>query len=253
MDNAAALTANADFLPAFQKLRKFGYDGKGVQHISSLVDQDKAFDAPSLLEKYVDMEMEISVIVVKNQDGQCASFPPVELVFDPKYNLVDYLLSPARITESQSEQARAIAMKVADALNSPGIFAVEMFLTKEGEILVNETAPRAHNSGHQSIEGNYSSQYDQQIRALLNLPLGDTSIVQCSLMLNLIGAEGYSGPAVYQGLEDVLSMPAVYVHLYGKKETKPGRKMGHITLLGDDANSLIEKAKTIKSQLIIKS
>lgn len=188
-------------------------------------------------------------MVAKNETGEIAVYPPVEMVFDPRYNLVDYLFSPAQLSSEQIELAKNIAVEVMNALDSPGIFAVEMFLDTEGNILVNETAPRTHNSGHQSIEGNYCSQYEMQMRVLQNLPLGDTSSIKPSLMLNLIGEPDYTGAVKYKGLEEVMKMKGVYVHLYGKHETKPGRKMGHVTILGEDKSELLEKAEYVKMKL----
>ncbi|HLP51127.1 MAG TPA: ATP-grasp domain-containing protein, partial [Chitinophagales bacterium] len=204
------LNSHFGFLPMAQKLREGGYDGKGVEILKDETDFAKAFDAPCVIEKLVSIDKEISVIVAKNQNGEVAVYPPVEMVFDPRYNLVDYLLSPAELTAEQTELAQSIAVKVMHALDSPGIFAVEMFLDKEGAILVNETAPRAHNSGHQSIEGNYASQYEMQMRVLQNLPLGNTEAIKPSLMLNLVGEPKYSGPVTYAGLEDVMKMKGVY-------------------------------------------
>ena len=238
-----------NFLPVAQKLRNGGYDGKGVEILRDETDFSKAFDAPCVIEKLVAIKKEISVIVAKNDNGETAVYPPVEMVFDPRYNLVDYLLSPAELTDEQIERAQSVATDVMNALDSPGIFAVELFLDTDGNILVNETAPRAHNSGHQSIEGNYCSQYDMQMRVLQNLPLGDTAAIKPSLMLNLIGEPKHSGAVVYSGLEEVLMMKGVYVHLYGKHETKPGRKMGHVTVLGDDKKDLLLKAEFIKEKL----
>jgi 5-(carboxyamino)imidazole ribonucleotide synthase len=238
-----------NFLPVAQKLRNGGYDGKGVEILRDETDFSKAFDAPCVIEKLVAIKKEISVIVAKNDNGETSVYPPVEMVFDPRYNLVDYLLSPADLTQEQNDKAQSIAVDVMNALNSPGMFAVELFLDTDGNILVNETAPRAHNSGHQSIEGNYSSQYDMQMRVLQNLPLGDTAAIKPSLMLNLIGEPKHSGAVVYSGLEEVLMMKGVYVHLYGKHETKPGRKMGHVTVLGEDKSDLLLKAEFIKQKL----
>lgn len=243
------LNSYLNFLPLAQKLRNGGYDGKGVEILRDETDFAKAFDAPCVIETLVAIQKEISVIVAKNESGETAVFPPVEMVFDPRYNLVDYLLSPAQITEEQTALSKQIALDVMNALDSPGIFAVEMFIDVNGNILVNETAPRAHNSGHQSIEGNYCSQYEMQMRILQNLPLGDTSVIQPSLMLNLIGEPNYSGAVKYEGLNQVLKMSGVYVHLYGKHETKPGRKMGHITITGKDTNELLEKSQLIKQLL----
>lgn len=238
-----------NFLPAAQKLRNGGYDGKGVQILRETEDFHKAFDAPSVVEKLVSIQKEISVIVARNEQGDTAVYPPVEMVFDPRYNLVDYLVSPANITDAEQESARSIALQVIDALKSPGIFAIEMFLNTDGKILVNETAPRTHNSGHQSIEGNYCSQYDMQMRVLQNFPLGDTATTKPSLMLNLIGEPDFSGPVRYEGLNEVLALKDVYVHLYGKHDTKPGRKMGHVTILSDSKDELLQKAHFIKGKL----
>ena len=243
------LNSYFNFLPVAQKLRNGGYDGKGVEILRDETDFSKAFDAPCVVEKLVSIKKEISVIVAKNENRETAVYPPVEMVFDPRYNLVDYLLSPADLTNEQVERSQSIAMDVMTALDSPGIFAVEMFLDTNGNILVNETAPRAHNSGHQSIEGNYCSQYEMQMRVLQNLPLGDTSTTQPSLMLNLIGEQDFFGAVKYAGLEDVMNINGVYIHLYGKHETKPGRKMGHVTVLGDDKIDLLEKAELIKQKL----
>lgn len=249
VEDKAALSQHTSLLPIAQKLRQGGYDGKGVEILKAEADFGKAFDAPSVLEKLVDIEKEISVIVAKNEDGDVAIYPPTEMVFDPRYNLVDYLLSPSELTTEQTEYAQALALKVMTALDSPGIFAVEMFLDKQGQILVNETAPRAHNSGHQSIEGNYSSQYDTQMRLLQNLPMGSTNVIQPSLMLNLVGEPGHSGTVKYQGLAEALKIEGAYIHLYGKHETKPGRKMGHVTILGKDKTDLLQKADFIKNTL----
>jgi 5-(carboxyamino)imidazole ribonucleotide synthase len=238
-----------DFLPVAHKLRTGGYDGKGVNLLRNASDIEDTFDAPGVLEKLVDIDKEIAVMVARNASGQVAVYPPTEMVFDPKYNLVDSLISPASISDVHSKEAQRIARLVVDALDSPGIYAVEMFLDKAGNILVNETAPRAHNSGHQSIEGNYCSQYDMQMRVLQNLPLGSTDTILPSLMLNLIGEEGHAGPVVYKGLEEALAMKGVYVHLYGKRETKPGRKMGHINILADSATELLKKAKSLKGMI----
>lgn len=247
------LQSYINFLPVAQKLRNGGYDGKGVEILRETEDFHKAFDAPSVVEKLVAIDKEISVIVARNENGDTAVYPAVEMVFDPRYNLVDYLLSPANITEVQMASAQSIALEVVNALNSPGIFAVEMFIDITGKILVNETAPRTHNSGHQSIEGNYCSQYDMQMRVLQDFPLGDTSAVKPSLMLNLIGEPGHTGPVKYEGLSDVLALNDVYVHLYGKHDTKPGRKMGHVTILGESKDELFDKAKFIKGKLKVVS
>lgn len=239
----------ADFLPAVNKLGREGYDGRGVQILRNRDDLAKAFDAPGLLEKLVDIEKEISVIVARNPDGNITAFPAVEMVFHPEANLVDYLVSPAAIAPDLAHRAETIAREVIAELHMVGVLAVEMFVTREGGILVNEVAPRPHNSGHQTIEGNVTSQYEQHLRAILNLPLGDTSATQPAAMVNLLGEEGHSGEARYLGLEGVLNVPGIYVHLYGKKVTKPFRKMGHVTIIDRDMESLRKKATFVKQTL----
>lgn len=252
-ENKAEVEANVRFLPAFQKLGTGGYDGQGVQQLAGKADLAKAFDAPSLLEKAVDIEKEISVIAARNKDGEVVTFPTTEMVFDPKYNLVDYLLSPAQVSPLIAAQAEAIAEKVILAYDMVGILAIEMFLTKDGNILVNEVAPRPHNSGHQTIEGNFTSQFQQHLRAILNLPLGNTAIRTQSAMVNVIGADGYKGDAHYDGVENLFDIEDTYLHLYGKKLTKPGRKMGHITILEDDLEAMKAKIETVKAALVVKT
>ena len=191
------------------------------------------------------------MIVARNENGDTQSFPPVEMVFHPEANLVEYLFTPASIRESVATEAERMAKKIITDLNMVGLLAVEMFVTKDHKVLVNEIAPRPHNSGHQTIEANVTSQYQQHLRAILNLPLGDTSLNQPSAMVNLLGEEGFSGPARYNGLEEVLALPGVYVHLYGKKLTKPFRKMGHVTIVDRDIENLKKKANFVKQTLKI--
>jgi len=237
------------FLPAFHKLGKGGYDGKGVQSISKESEFHLAFDEPSLLEKRVEYEKEISVIVARNEKGEISSFPVVEMVFDPVYNLVDYLISPASISAEKEKEAIEIAKKVVEKLEMVGILAVEMFLTKNNEILVNEIAPRPHNSGHHTIKANVTSQYEQHLRAILGLPFGSTKAHKLSAMVNVLGTDGYVGNAKYVGLQEVLKQDGVHIHLYGKKRTKPSRKMGHIIIMDDDMNSLQQKVKFVKDTI----
>lgn len=244
---------HADFLPAVNKLGREGYDGRGVQVIRSTADLDKAFNAPGLLEKFVDFEKEISVIVARNVSGEVVSYPPVEMVFHPEANLVEYLFSPAEVDSRIAQAADAIARSVIEKLKMVGLLAVEMFVTKTGEVLVNEIAPRPHNSGHQTIEANITSQYEQHLRAILNLPLGSTKMIKPSAMVNLLGEDGFSGLARYEGLDKVLAVEGVYVHLYGKKMTKPFRKMGHATIVDSDIESLRKKANFVKSTLKVKA
>ena len=249
INDKKSLATHKDFYPAFQKLGKGGYDGGGVQYIESIEDIKKGFEGLSLLEKAVDFEKEISVITARNIAGEIAIFPVVELVFNPVYNLVDYLISPALISPEIEAKAKSIAYNVTEKLGIVGILAVEMFLTKDGDILVNESAPRPHNSGHQTINANYTSQYEQHLRAILGLPLGSTAIKTPSAMINLIGEEGYEGLAKYEGIETILGIPGAQVFLYGKKLTKPSRKMGHVTILDQNIDNLLEKVNAIKNNI----
>ena len=246
-ENQADIAQHADFLPAFHKLGKGGYDGKGVQRISSLADLSKGFNAPGLLEKAVDFEKELAVIVARNEQGQISAFPAVEMVFHPEHKLVDFLFSPASISTDIAAKAEQIAVDVIDKMGLVGVLAVEMFLTPAGEILINEVAPRPHNSGHQTIRGNATSQYEQHLRAITGLPLGSTQAKGVSGMLNLLGEDGFSGLAKYEGLNEALAISGVYPFLYGKKMTKPFRKMGHVTILGSTKEEIIEKSEQVKS------
>jgi 5-(carboxyamino)imidazole ribonucleotide synthase len=249
----AGAAGHADFLPAMHKLGKAGYDGRGVQKIASVADLPKAFDAPGLLEKLVDFEKEISVIVARNADGETRTFPVVELVFNPELNLVDYLFAPADIPAEVAREAYRVAELVVDKMDFVGLLAVEMFLTKTGRVLVNEVAPRPHNSGHHTIEANVTSQYQQLLRAVLNLPLGATTTLAPAAMVNLLGEPGHTGPAVYAGLERVLALEGAYIHLYGKAQTKPGRKMGHVTLVDQNVARLMGKVAFVKENLRVLS
>ena len=236
---------HADFLPAVHKLSAGGYDGRGVQVIVSKEDMDKGFDAPAVLEKKINIHKEIAQIVAVNEKGQTALYPPVDMVFNPLLNLLDYQVSPAELTETILWKVEAIALKVVKELKSAGIFAVELFIDKAGDIYVNETAPRVHNSGHHTIEGNFSSQFDMLWRIILDYPLGNTAPILPAAIVNVLGEDNYTGVARYEGLEDVLQMDNVFVHIYGKKETKPGRKMGHVTILSADRNDLTYKQSRI--------
>ena len=249
IDNQEDLHKHSSFLPAFQKLGKAGYDGRGVQKLTSSADFEKAFTEASLLEKLVDYEKELSVIVARNEKGEIVTYPVVEMVFHPVHNLVEYLFSPAEITVAQEEEAKQIAVKVIESFGMVGILAVEMFLTKDGKILVNEVAPRPHNSGHQTIKGNFTSQYEQHLRAILGLPLGSTEITSPAALVNLLGEANYSGVAEYKGAEEALAIEGVYLHLYGKKYTKPFRKMGHVIILDRDMGNLKNKAELVKKTL----
>ena len=251
VDNKKQISKYANYFPFFQKLRKGGYDGKGVVKLVNPHHIDKAFDEPSVLERLVDFDKELSVIVARSESGEIKCFPVVECEFNTEANLVEYLFSPANIKKSVEKEALKLAADIAEKLKIVGLLAVELFLTKDGKVLVNEIAPRTHNSGHHTIEGNITSQFEQQWRAILNLPLGDTSIVKAGVMVNLLGDFGYEGTAIYQGLEDVLKFSGVYVHLYGKTITKPFRKMGHATIVDSDVLKAKQKAKMVKNTLKI--
>ncbi|MGF1637425.1 MAG: 5-(carboxyamino)imidazole ribonucleotide synthase [Cyclobacteriaceae bacterium] len=251
--NREEVYTNSDFLPAFHKLGREGYDGRGVVGLNTIADIEQAFDKPGVLEKRIDFEKEISVIVARNERGEVKVYPAVELIFHPTANLVEYLFAPASISQSLEDKASNIAIKVIETLDMVGLLAVEMFVTKTGEILVNEIAPRTHNSGHQTIEGNVTSQFEQHLRAILNMPLGNTEVILPTAMVNLLGEPGYSGLAQYEGLEEVLKIEGAHIHLYGKKQTKPFRKMGHVTIADNDLSQLKEKALIIKQTLKIKA
>lgn len=253
LNNKEEIASHVHLLPGFQKLGKDGYDGRGVQRITSVADIPKGFDAPSLLEQAIPFEKELAVIVARNEQGEVSAFPVVEMVFNPVHNLVEYLFAPADVTASVAEEASALAKRVITAFDMVGVLAVELFLTKEGKVLINEVAPRPHNSGHQTIEANSTSQYEQHLRAILNLPLGSTQTILPSAMVNLLGEDGFSGEAVYEGLEETLKLEGVHVHLYGKKVTKPFRKMGHVTILDADIEQLKRKAQWVKTWLKIKA
>lgn len=239
--------------PYILKLRKDGYDGKGVMKINNSDDIKNAFDAPTLVEEWVDFEKEIAVIVARNENGEIATFPMVEMEFNAEANLVEFLISPSTYPESIQERAETIAKDIAVALNVTGILAVEMFITANGDILVNEVAPRPHNSGHHTIEGNYVSQFDQHLRSIFNLPLGDTRSLSNAVMINLLGEKGHEGVAKYKGLEKIMAIEGVYVHLYGKKYTKPYRKMGHVTIVDQNRENAIEKARLVQETLKVVS
>jgi 5-(carboxyamino)imidazole ribonucleotide synthase len=235
--------------PYMLKQRKDGYDGKGVMKMESAADVAAAFDSPSLIEELVNFEKEVAIIVARNSDGEMKTFPMVEMEFNAEANLVEFLISPSTYPEDLQLKAESIAKNVALALNITGILAVEMFITKDGNILVNELAPRPHNSGHHSIEGNFVSQFEQHLRAIYNLPLGDTRSRSNAVMINLLGEKGHEGVAVYEGLEKIMALDGVYVHLYGKKYTKPFRKMGHVTIVDQNREQAIEKANLVKNTL----
>lgn len=235
--------------PYIQKLRRDGYDGKGVYKVVDESYLAGAFTEPSLIERWVDFEKEIAVIVARNEKGELATFPLVEMEFNPEANLVEFLISPSTLSFEVQQEAADIAKRIAESLKIVGLLAVEMFLDKSGKILVNELAPRPHNSGHHTIEGNVVSQFEQHLRAIFNQPLGNTESLSNAIMINVLGEPGYEGPAVYQGIEKVLKIPGVYIHLYGKALTKPFRKMGHVTIVDNDREKAIEKARFVQQTL----
>lgn len=239
--------------PFIQKLRKGGYDGKGVKIIHSENELNEAFDAPSLVEEKINFKKELSVIVARNEQGEVKSFPVVECEFNEQLNLVEFLFSPAEISESIEEKATILAKKVIQELDLVGLLAVELFLTQEDELLVNEVAPRTHNSGHHTIECNTVSQFEQHLRAILDLPLGNTEIKTPGVMINLIGEPNYEGKVKYDGLEEVMKMKEVYIHLYGKQETRPGRKMGHVTITNSNLKEAKRNAREVQEKLKVVS
>ena len=252
-ENKADVLRHADRLPCVNKLGREGYDGRGVQLMRTVDDLQKAFDAPGLLEDLVNFEKEIAVIVARSVNGEVCAYPAVEMMFHPTGNMVEFLFSPATLAPETERLAQSIARDVVVRLGMTGLLAVEMFVTRDGKVLVNEVAPRPHNSGHQTIEGSETSQYHQHLRAILGLPLGSTEIRIPSAMVNLLGEEGHSGPALYEGLEECLALGGVNVHLYGKAVTKPLRKMGHVTITGRDMGELRQKAEFVKRTLRVVS
>lgn len=248
-NNLAEVNQQKTFLPAVHKLAVGGYDGRGVLILNKVSDLDKAFDAPAVLEKLVDIKKEISMLVAVNIKGETVLYPAVDMMFNRQLNLLDYQVSPANIDKNILWKLEAVALTLVKHLNSPGIFAVETFIDRNDNVWVNETAPRVHNSGHHTIEGNYSSQFDMLWRIILDYPLGNTSCILPAAIVNILGEEGYTGEASYQGLKEVLKMDNVFVHIYGKRETKPGRKMGHVTVLSSEKQELLHTANKIKHTL----
>ena len=245
ISSKAELLLKTDF-PFVHKLRTGGYDGKGVKIISNLSEAEQSFDAPSVIEEKIDFQKELSVLVARNEKGEIKTFPLVECEFNPEANLVEFLFSPADVSPEIEIKAKEIASQLIEKLNMVGLLAVELFLTKSNELLVNEIAPRPHNSGHHTIECCTTSQFSQHLRAILNLPLGDTSLIQAGAMINLVGEKEFNGPVIYDGLENLLSIPGVFPHLYGKEISKPFRKMGHITITGKNIDELKAKRDKIK-------
>ena len=239
IDNAEDALLFKEKGPFMQKLRKGGYDGKGVTPLRTEAEFNGAFDAPSVLEEFVPFVKELAVIVARNERGEIATFPLVEMEFNPEANLVEFIFSPANVNIQIEKNAKNIATDIANKLEHVGLLAIELFLTADGNLLVNEIAPRPHNSGHHTIEACFVSQYGMHLRAILNMPLGSTGLRTPAVMINLLGEKGFEGKARYENIEEVLHTEGAYIHLYGKEDTKPFRKMGHITV----CNSNLEEAK----------
>ena len=231
--------------PFVWKSARFGYDGTGVKVVKSETDLADLPNVECITEDLIPFKNELAVIVARNEKGDLKTYPVVEMEFHPEANQVEYVICPARVTDAIAKKAEEIALKTADAFKHVGLLAVEMFQTKDDSILVNEVAPRPHNSGHYSIEGSYTSQFEQQIRCILNLPLGNTESKVAGVMVNLVGAEGYTGDVVYKNIEKIMGMDGVTPHIYGKKQTRPFRKMGHVTIVNKD----LEKARAIAQQV----
>lgn len=240
-----AIENEAQTLPFVWKSAQFGYDGKGVKVIRTLSDMKALPNVECIAEDLVPFKKELAVTVARSPQGEIRAYPVVEMEFHPEANQVEYVLCPARISNAIEKKAERVALNTAAAFNHVGLLAVELFLTQDDNILINEVAPRPHNSGHQTIEASYTSQFEQHIRAVLNLPLGETRNKVSGVMVNLVGAEGYNGAVVYQNIEKILELEGVTPHIYGKKETRPFRKMGHVTIV----HSEIDKAREIAQQV----
>ena len=235
--------------PFVWKAAQFGYDGNGVKVVRQLSDLNSLPKGECIAEDLIPFKNELAVIVARNEAGDIKTYPVVEMEFHPEANQVEYVICPARIDSVVAEKAIEVALNVSKAFNHVGLLAVEMFQTKDDEILVNEVAPRPHNSGHQTIEASYTSQFEQHIRAILNLPLGQTESKVGGVMVNLVGAEGYTGDVVYEHIEDIIKLDGVTPHIYGKKQTRPFRKMGHVTIVNEDLNKARAIAEVVKNTI----
>ena len=238
--------------PVIQKTKRDGYDGRGVQMLKSVDDISNAIQAESFIEELVDIDKELAIIVARNIEGEIKSYPVVEMLFDDRVNICDSVMAPANISKEIEAKAIEISEKSIEVLGGVGIFGVELFLTHAGELLVNEIAPRPHNSGHYTVEACATSQFEQIIRAVTNLPLGSTKLLSPAVMINLLGEEGYGGEPFIEGIKEALEIPELSYHFYGKTFTKPFRKMGHVTVLDDDIGSALEKANKAKNILKVK-
>jgi len=235
--------------PFVWKSSKFGYDGKGVKIIKNYDDLNFYFENECLIEEKISIQKELSVIVARNISGEMKCFPVVEMEFNENSNLVEYVMCPASVSKDIEERAMQIAMNTSEKFNIVGLLAVELFLTTEDEILINEVAPRPHNSGHHTIECCVTSQFDQHIRCVLDLPLGETKILVPGIMVNLVGQNKVEGNVIYKNINDIFDIPGVFIHIYGKKKSRLNRKMGHITIVNKDINKAIEIGKKIKKKI----
>ena len=240
-------------IPFVWKAATGGYDGFGVVVCRTENDVQNIPDVPGMLEAFVDFDLEVSVIVARNESGEIKTFPVADQEFHPTANQVEYVLCPTVLSKDMKEKAEEIAVRTAEAYDICGLLAVELFVTAEGEILVNEVAPRPHNSGHHTIEACYTSQFEQHVRAVLNLPLGSTKLKAAGVMANLVGADGYSGNVMYQGYDELLAEPGVNIHIYGKAQTRPFRKMGHVTVVAKDRAEARKRAEWAKNSILVKS
>lgn len=236
-------------LPFVWKCTEFGYDGTGVKIIRTLSDLDNLPNVECISEEMIPFKNELAVIVCRNPSGEIKTYPVVEMEFHPEANQVEYVICPARIDDKVAEKARAIALNVSEKFNHVGLLAVEMFQTKNDEIIVNEVAPRPHNSGHHTIEASYTSQFENHLRAILNLPLGNTDSKVAGIMVNLVGEEGFSGDVIYENIETILGWNGVTPHIYGKKQTRPFRKMGHVTIVNQDIKIARKIAEDVKNTI----
>ncbi|MFD1615378.1 5-(carboxyamino)imidazole ribonucleotide synthase [Gelatiniphilus marinus] len=236
-------------LPFVWKAAQFGYDGTGVKIVKTIQDLKDLPNVECIAEQLVPFKNELAVIVARNASGETKTFPVVEMEFHPEANQVEYVICPARINDEVANKATKVALSVSKAFNHVGLLAVEMFQTEDNQILINEVAPRPHNSGHQTIEASYTSQFEQHLRAILNLPLGRTDSKAAGVMVNLVGAEGYTGNVVYKNIETIMQMDGVTPHIYGKKQTRPFRKMGHVTIVNEDLSEARRVAEDVKKTI----
>jgi 5-(carboxyamino)imidazole ribonucleotide synthase len=247
--SVTALQESGLSFPFVWKCAQFGYDGNGVKIVRTATDLENLPDVECIAEQMVPFKNELAVIVARSVSGEVKTYPVVEMEFHPEANQVEYVICPARIDATVAEKATEIAMKVSNAFNHVGLLAVEMFQTHDNTILVNEVAPRPHNSGHYSIEASYTSQFENHLRAILNLPLGSTASKVAGIMVNLVGAEGFSGPVVYENIEKIMAIEGVTPHIYGKRETRPFRKMGHVTIVNEDMTQARQIAEEVKNSI----